>query len=162
MFYKMTQLWPKDAYSNLWISLFWNSILAGVWQKWGEIQMDQTTSCSSLCLLMRKSYLGALSGFHQGCPYSFSFVLFLFLFFSFPFLFLLFFWGALSGFHLKTQMKELNHDRLRSMSWRFLASVKCTSLRSLGEGIMDITCQLISKLSNRNTASDESQDFGLL
>ena len=38
--------------------------------------------------------------------------------FSLFFLFLLFFWGVLSGFHLRKQMEELNHDRLRNVSWK--------------------------------------------
>ena len=30
--------------------------------------MNQVTSCSSSCSLIAEPYLGALSGFHQGCP----------------------------------------------------------------------------------------------
>ena len=78
-------------------------------------------------------------------------------------IFSLFFFFFLAPFRVFTKNNEISSPQLtQKYALKIPASVKCTSLEKLGEGITDITCQLINKFSSRNAASDESQDFGLL
>ena len=160
MFYKMTQLWPTDVIFkslNIFVLEF------NIGRNMTKMRRNPNEPNHRLFLLVLTT-LAPFRVFTKVAPTSFVLLfsfLFLFFFFSLFSFFLLCFWVALSGLHLRT-MKHLNHDRLRHVSWRLPASAKCTSLVRLSEGIMDITCQLISKLPNRNTTSDESQDFGLL
>ena len=76
------------SYSNLWISLLRNSILAEVLQNGEKTKWTGSPAIPPHAHLLR-IYLGALSGFHQSCPdllFVFSFFVFL-SFFCFCFLF---------------------------------------------------------------------------
>ena len=110
---KWDSLWLTDAIFES-LDIFvpeFNIDRSGTKRK--EIQMNQVTSCSSSCSFVTEPYLGALSGFHQGCPHHFSvlfyFFVFVFCFFSFLFPFFSFFFFFLRcpfGFSPKEQRKN--------------------------------------------------------